>query len=164
MGGKKMTLAEYKNSRYEDLFLAVIKKEIDWENADKIILDIPDIPFVFTAHDALRTAVRDALVENNQKPTEENMRSIEEEVKQTIGTNLEETNPVILLKTEEGYIDLSVMKKLESEYKVVCLIPFKKYYGENDYSFNEDEDGPYLEIDMEPFEKFFKDYEEGKFN
>lgn len=159
-----MTLAEYKNSRYEDLFLAVIKKEIDWENADKVILDIPDIPFDFTALDALENAVREALIENNEPLTEENQKRIEEEVKQTIGTHLEETNPVILLKTEEGYIDLSVMKNLEPEYKVVCLIPFKEYYGENDYSFNEDEDGPYFEIDTDPLEKFFSDYEEGKFN
>ena len=159
-----MTLTEYKNSRYEDLFLAVLKKEIDWENADKIILNIPDIPFDFTALDALKNAVREALVENNEHLTEENQKRIEEEVKQTIGTNLEETNPVILLKTEEGYIDLSVMRKLDSEYKVICLIPFKEYYGEDDYSFNEDENGPYLEIDMEPFEKFAKDFEEGKVN
>jgi len=103
-------------------------------------------------------------VENNQLPTEENMRSIEEEVKKTIGTQLEETNYVILLKTKEGYVDLSKMENLESEYKVACLIPFKKYYGKNDYSFKEDENGPYLEIDMEPFKKFVKDYEEGKFN
>lgn len=159
-----MTLAEYKNSRYEDLFLAVIKKEIDWENADKVVLKIPELPFEITARDALRNAVRDAIVENNQSPTEENMRSIEEEVKKTIGTQLEETNPVILLKTKEGYIDLSKMENLESDYKVACLIPFKEYYGENDYSFKEDENGPYLEIDTEPLEEFFKDYEEGKFN
>ena len=159
-----MTLAEYKNSRYEDLFLAVIKKAIDWENADKVILDIPDIPFDFTALDALKNAVREALIENNEPLTEENQKRIEEEVKHTIGTHLEETNPVILLKTDEGYIDLSVMKNLEPEYKVVCLIPFKEYYGENDYSFNEDEDGPYFEIDTDPLEKFFSDYEEGKFN
>ena len=159
-----MTLAEYKNSRYEDLFLAVIKKEIDWENADKVILDIPDIPFDFTALDALKNAVREALIENNEPLTEENQKRIEEEVKQTIGTHLEETNPVILLKTEEGYIDLSVMKNLEPKYKVVCLIPFKEYYGKNDYSFNEDEDGQYFEIDTDPLEKFFSDYEEGKFN
>ena len=69
-----------------------------------------------------------------------------------------------MVKHENGYIDLSQMQELDTAYKIVCQIPLSQYYGEGDYSFEEDEDGPYLSIDMEPFEVFVKDYEEGKLN
>ncbi len=103
-------------------------------------------------------------MENNEPLTDENRKRIEDDVKQTITPNLEEWYPVILVKKDTAYIDLSQMKELESEYKIICQIPFSEYYKECDYSFEEDEDGPYLEIDMEPFNVFVKDYEGGKFS
>ena len=68
------------------------------------------------------------------------------------------------MKHENGYIDLSQMQELKTAYKIICRIPLNQYYKECDYSFEEDKDGPYLDIDMEPFNLFVKDYKEGKFS
>ena len=159
-----MTLDDCKKFRYENFFLAIIKREMNWGDAENVFLTIPDYPFPMTALDLLKMAVEDAIAEKNEPLTEENKKRIEEEVKQSITPQLEEWYPIILVKHAEGYIDLSEMKELESVYKIVCQIPFSQYYKECDYSFKEDEDGPYLNIDMEQFELFVKDYEEGKFD
>lgn len=158
-----MTLNEYRMLRYEDFSLAIIKREMNWDDAAHVWLTIPNHPFQITALDLLKMAVDEAIMENNEPLTEENRKKIEEEVKQTITPNLEEWYPVILVKHEDGYLDLSQMGNLENCYKIVCQVPFSQYYNESDYSFEEDEDGPYLNIDMEPFNAFVKDYEEGKF-
>lgn len=157
-----MTLNDYKSLRSEVLFLAIIKREMNWQDAEKVFFSHPDFKEQITAHDLLEIAVKEALIENNEPITDEKKKEIEEEVKQTIASNLEEWYPVILVKQEDGYIDLSKMKKLETSYKITCQIPLSKYYKECDYSFEEDEDGPYLNIDMEPLEQFSKDYQEGK--
>jgi len=159
-----MTLNDYRMLKYEDFFLAIIKREMNWEEAAHVYLTIPDYPGEVTAIELLRMAVDEALMENNEPLTDENRKRIEEDVKRKITPNLEEWYPVILVKTEEGYIDLSQMQKLEPEYKIICQTPLSEYYKEGEYSFEEDEDGPYLEIDMEPLEVFGKDFEEGKFN
>lgn len=155
-----MTLNDYRMLRYEDFFLAIIKKEMNWKEAEHVFLTLPGYPDKITAIDLLRMAVDEVLMENKEPLTDENRKRIEYDVKQTISPNLEEVYPVILVKQEDGYIDLSQMQKLQSEFKIVCLIPFSKYYKEDDYSFEEDEDGPYLNIDMEPFDRFTKEYEE----
>lgn len=159
-----MTLNDCRLLRYEDFFLAIIKKEMDWDEAEHVLLTIPDYSHKISAANLLKMAIDEALRENNEPLTEENKKRIEEDVKQTITPNLEEWYPVILVKHENGYIDLSQMQELDTAYKIVCQIPLSKYYREGDYSFEEDEDGPYLNIDMEPFEVFVKDYEEGKLN
>lgn len=159
-----MTLNDYRMLRYEDFFLAIIKREMNWEDAEHVYLTIPDYPAEITAVELLRIAVDEALIENNEPLTDENRKRIEDDVKQTITPNLEEWYPVILVKKDTVYIDLSQMQELESEYKIICQIPLSEYYKECDYSFEEDEDGPYLDIDMEPFNVFVKDYEEGKFS
>lgn len=159
-----MTLEEYRNSRYEDLFLAVIKKEIDWNNAERVFVTVEDFPNPITISDLLKIVVREAIIENGETLTQENQKRIEEEAKQIIGNKLGEIYFVILLNKDNRYIELGRMIPLEPEYQIICQIPFKAYYKKEEYSFEEDEDGPYLSIDMKPFEKFVKDYQEGSFN
>lgn len=158
-----MTLNDYKMLRYEDFFLAIIQREINWKEAEHIFLTIPEYPYKITALDLLKTAIDEALIENNELLTEENRKRIEEDVKQSISQNLEEWYPVILVKYGNGYLDLSQMQELESSYKIICQIPLSQYYKEEEYSFEEDKDGPYLNIDMQPFNVFTQDYKEGKF-
>ena len=158
-----MTLNDYRKLRYEDFFLAIIKREINWKDAEHVFFTNPYSSEQVTAIDLLRIAVNTILIKNNEPLTEENRKKIEDDVKQTITSTLEEWYPVILVKQEDGYIDLSQMQKLETTYNIVCQIPFSEYYKECDYSFKEDENGPYLDIDMEPFELFVREYEEGKF-
>ena len=159
-----MTLNDYKMLRYEDFFLAIIKRKIDWKEAEHIILTIPEYPYKITALNLLEMAIDEALIENNEILTEENRKRIEEDVKQLISPNLEEWYPVILVKYENRYLDLSQMQELENSYNIICQIPLSQYYKEGDYSFEEDKDGPYLNIDMQPFNVFIQDYKEGKFN
>ena len=158
-----MTLNDYKMLRYENFFLAIIKREMNWEDAEHVFLTLPDYPDPITAIELLRIAVDETLIETNEPLTDENRKRVEEDVKQTITPNLEEWHPVILVKQDDGYIDLSQMQKLETSYQIVCQIPFSKYYKECDYSFEEDETGPYLNIDMEPFNIFVNAFEEGKY-
>lgn len=158
-----MTLNDYRMLRYEDFFLAIIKREMNWENAEHAFFTLPGSTEQITAIDFLRIAVDEALIENNEPLTDENRKRVEDEVKQAITPNLEEWYPVILVKQENGYIDLSQMQKLDSSYTIVYQIPFSRYYKECDYSFEEDEDGPYLNIDMKPFELFTKEYEDRTF-
>lgn len=158
-----MTLNDYKMLRYEDFFLAIIQREINWKEAEHIFLTIPEYPYKITALDLLKTAIDEALIENNELLTEENRKRIEEDVKQSISPNLEEWYPVILVKYGNGYLDLSQMQELESSYKIICQIPLIQYYKEEEYSFEEDKDGPYLNIDMQSFNVFTQDYKEGKF-
>ncbi len=158
-----MTLNDYKMLRYEDFFLAIIKRKINWKEAEHIFLTIPEYPYKITALDLLKMAIDETLIENNELLTEENRKRIEDDVKQTISTNLEEWYPVILVKYGNGYLDLSQMQELESSYKIICQIPLSQYYKEEEYSFEKDKDGPYLNIDMQPFNVFTQDYKEGKF-
>ena len=160
-----MKLEDYRKAKHEDFFLAVIAKTISWDAAREVVVYLPEYPKGITVTRLLEIAVEQALAENNEPVTEENKKHVEEEVKQLISTQLESWAPVILLKRGEGYIDISEMIALAPEYEIRCLVPFKEYYNENDYSFEEDEDGePYLEIDSGHFNDFVDDYERGKFN
>ena len=159
-----MTLQEYQEARHEDLFLAVVSRVLSWEEVKNVCLYIPDYPNGIIATDVLKISVEQALLENNEPVTEENVKNIEEEVKRTITTHLEECHETILLKYGNIYIDISQMAEFDPEYEIKCLVPLAEYYSKEDYSFDEGEDGPYLSIDMEPFEEFVKDYSEGKFN
>ena len=157
-----MELNDYRKLRYDDFFLAIIKREMNWDEAEHVYLTHPDFPDKITAIDLLKIAVNEALIENDEPLTDENRKKIEDDVKKKIAPHLEEWYPVILVKVNGEYIDLSQMKKLDSSYKIICQVPFSNYHMECDYSFEEDEDGPYLNIDMEPFELFVKNYENGK--
>lgn len=160
-----MTLEDYRKAKHEDFFLAVIAKTINWDAASEVIAYLPEYPKGIAVTKLLEIAVEQALAENNEPVTAENKKRVEEEVKQLISTQLESWAPVILLKRGDGYIDISEMIKLTPEYEIRCLVPFKEYYNEDDYSFEEDEDGnPYLEIDSYHFNNFVDDYESGKFS
>ena len=158
-----MTLNDFKKTRKEDLFLAVIKREMNWKDAEKVFFTLPGYSNPVSAQKILEIAVEEALFECKESVTPENRKKIEEEVKQSITPNLEEWYPVILAKYENGYLDLSKMEELDSTFQIVCQIPINEYYKELEYSFEEDQNGPYLNIDMEPFNDFTKDYENGKF-
>ena len=160
-----MTLNEYRKLRHEDFYLAVVKRKLDWEDAEHVFVTIPELNVRVTVVELLRMAVGQALIENNEALTDENRKRIEDDVKQTISPNLEDWYHTALVKYEDEYIDLYEMQKLDSSHEIVCIVPFNQYYKENDYSFEEDEnDEPYFEMDMEIFDNFVKDYEEGKFN
>ena len=160
----RMTLNDFRQLRHENFFLAIVKREMNWKDAEKVFFTIPDYPSPISALDLLDIAVEEALIEKNEPLTQENRDRIKEEVKRDITPNLEEWYPVILVKHETGYWDLSIMERLDPVYTIICQIPMNKYYRESDYSFEEDEDGPYLSIDMEPFNDFVKDYQQGKLN
>lgn len=159
-----MTMQDYRDARYEEFFLALVIRELDWEEAKDVVLNVPDYPDGITAIDALKISVEQALIENNEEPTEENKKRIEEDVKKSITTHLERWEYVILLKHGEQYIDLSEMNEMDSRYKIRVIVPFKEYYSEDDYCFEEDEEGPYLSIEMDGFNKFVEDCEAGKFD
>jgi len=159
-----MTLEEYRKAKHEDFFLAVISKKIGWEQAHEVVVYLPQYPEGITVLELMETSVEIALAENKVPITEENKKIIEKEVKETFSTFLEEWYPVILLKYGESYIDLSEMKELGKEYEIKCLVPMKEYYKEDEYSFEEDEGGIYINIEPYPFSCFATDYEEGKFN
>lgn len=158
-----MTLKDYRQTKHEDLFLAIIVKEIRWEDAADIVIYLPEYPNGITVAKALALSVKEALAEHNEPVTEENKKRVEEDVKKTISTQLESWAPVILLKHGEGYIDLSEMKELGAEYEIKLLIPLGDYYEKNEYSFEQDEEGPYLDIDATPFNSFVEDYESGMY-
>jgi len=160
-----MTLEEYRKAKHEDFFLAIIAKTISWEAAHEVVVFLPEYPNGITVAKLLEIAVEEALEEHNEPVTEENKKRIEEEVKSLISTQVESWDPVILLKQGEGYIDISEMVELAPEYEIRCLIPFKEYYDEDEYSFEEDEDGEiYLAIDPGCFNDFVDDYEDGRFS
>lgn len=158
-----MTLKEYREAKHEDFFLAIIVKEISWEDAADVVIYLPEYPNGITVAKALELSVEEALAESNEPITEENKKSVEEKVKKTISTHLQSWAPVILLKHGEGYIDLSEMKKLGAEYEIKLLIPLGDYYEKDEYSFEEDEEGLYLDIDATPFNSFVEDYESGMY-
>lgn len=158
------TLEEYRQSKHEDFFLAIIVREISWEEATDVVIYLPEYPNGITVTKALELSVKEALAESNEPVTEENKKRVEEEVKKTISTQLESSAPVILLKHEEGYIDLSEMKELGEEYDIKCLVPLGDYYEKAEYSFEEDDEGIYLDIDTDPFDAFVEDYENGMYN
>lgn len=158
------TLEEYRQSKHEDFFLAIIVREISWEEATDVVIYLPEYPNGVTVAKALELSVKEALAESDEPVTEENINRVKEDVKKTISTQLESWAPVILLKHEEGYIDLSEMKELGEEYEIKCIIPLADYYEETEYSFEENEDGIYLDIDNDPFISFVEDYVNGMYD
>jgi len=160
-----MTLKELRKARHEDIFLAVISRQLSWEESENLVMRTEEYPYGIRVSEALKICIEEALLESQKPLTEENIKSLEEEIKQTITSHLEESFNTILLKKDEYYIDLSIMTELDSKYKIKCLVEFNQYYSKGEYSFEEDEGGsPYLDLELEPFQKFWKDYEEGKFN
>lgn len=162
-----MTLKDYRNSRIEDLFLAVIVKRniVGWEDAHHLHITIPDEQLSITAQEVLNIAVERAIIENNEELTEENKSIKKKEIMENVTTLFEECYPVPLLKMKNGkYMDLSVMAELAQEFEIRCLTNFKEYYNEGDFSFEEDEEGPYLNIEMEPFDNFFNEWKEKNLN
>ena len=153
-----MTLEELRKSRIEDLFLAVLAKDIGWDKAKFVRLKTPEYPNGITALDAMKISVWQAIIENNEPLTEEYKMRIENEVKQQISTSLEEIYYTILLKHGETYIDLVDMKEISEDMKVKELVKFEEYFSKEEYSFEEDEDGPYLDIERKNFEKFIENY------
>ena len=104
-------------------FLAIIKRKIDWKEAEHIILTIPEYPYKITALNLLEMAIDEALIENNELLTEENRKRIEEDVKQLISPNLEEWYPVILVKYENRYLDLSECKNWK--IRTILFVKFR---------------------------------------
>lgn len=159
-----MTLKELREARHEDFFLAVVSRELSWEEAENECLFTEEYPNGICVKDVLRICVEEALSDVHEQITEEKIKSIETDIKQTTTSHLEECFNTILLKNGEHYIDVSVMEELNSEYKIKCLVSLDRYYNQGEYSFEEDEEGStYLNLDLDPFDKFIKDYQEGKF-
>lgn len=157
-----MTLEEYRATKKENLFLAIIKKNLNWEEAGDKTIFLEEFPEGISISDLLKFAAEGAIMESGEELTEERRQEVENEVKQTIMPCLEELTPVILLKVdEEEYIDLSTMEKFDSkEYEVKVKIPISQYFEDEDFSFEEDDEGIYFSVDTEKFDSFTKDYEE----
>ena len=66
-----MTLEELRNSRYEDLCLAVVKREIDWNDAEKVFLTIPGYDYEMSVINVLKISVEEVITERNIHNTEE---------------------------------------------------------------------------------------------
>ena len=157
-----MKLEEYRDLSSDKLFLAIIKKSVNWNEADRFYFDVPGFDNPISAADILEIAVKEALEENNEPISQENMERIRAEVQEAITPNLEEWYPVIVAALEDWYMDLSVMEKLDTSFEFEKLIPISCYYNNSQYSFEEDEGEVYLSIDKVPFNRFVNDYESGK--
>lgn len=155
-----MTLDDFKSLQYENFFLAIIKRKKQWKENQKVSFKIPDYPSFSAIIDLLNITVKQKIIEKDKGLN--NSSLVKEDAKQSKILNNKDGYPVILAKTENGYLDLSKMEKLDSAYQIICEIPINEYYRECDFSFEEDEEGPYLNIDVEPLRKFIKDYREGK--
>lgn len=160
-----MTLEELRSVKYEDLFFAVVTSVLDWEEAKYVNIYLPEYPNGITAEEALNMSIQEVLCEDNKPFTEESRRQLEERIKKEINTHITKTFETIVLKDADSYIDLTDMTEIEASQYEIFLYPIRGYYKEEDYSFEENSEGkPYLEIDLEPFKKFVKDYKEGKLN
>lgn len=150
-----VSLEELRSASIEEFFLAVIVTKIDWDDAHNVKIFTEDYPNGISAIKALQICIEEALVECGEEITEARKKEVEEDVKRTITTQLEKAYPVMLLKKGEIYIDLSEMNVLDTEvYQVRYLTPFAQYYKREDFDFEEDECGIYLNIELEPFFKF----------
>lgn len=156
-----MTLEEYRSTKIENFFCAIIVRKMTWEEAKNATFTVEGYSESMTTIDMLKIAVEQALQENGEMLTEENKKRVEEDVKSKILPHLEAEYNVILLKRGETYIDLSEMKELNmEEYLIKALVPLARYCKEEDYGFDEDESGVYFEVRMELLEKFVEDYGE----
>ena len=161
-----MTLEELRSVKHEDLFFAVVSRVLSWEEAKGVYIYLPEYPNGITAEEALNISIQEALAEDKKPVTKESIKRLEEKIKKKITSNLVETfKTIVWLKDKECHIDLTDMTDIEAAKYEISLYPIREYYKEDAYSFEEDEEGkPYLQIDLEPFEKFVKDYKKGKFN
>lgn len=161
-----MTLEELRNVNPEDLSLAVISKNLNWEESDKVKIVLEEYPDGITARELLKECVRMALEESKEPCTEERKAEVEAEIKAQMGPMLAEAYYTVLLSTNEGYVDLAEMQAMDPEFEIKVQVPISEYCcQEGDYFFGEnDEEGPYIIVKKEPMEKFAKDYEEGKFD
>lgn len=56
------TLEEYRQSKHEDFFLAIIVREISWEEATDVVMYLPEYPNGITVTKALELSVKEALL------------------------------------------------------------------------------------------------------
>lgn len=143
----KLTLQQYRESKFEELFFAVLTREVSWEEVKNIRFYPLDCPEGISATDVL------------EKTSDHPAKFSEIEA-------WEITFVTVLLKHGDFYIEIPTNAQLPPEYEIKCLIPFKRYCNKEEYSFEQDKKGkPYLKLEGEdPFEKFIKDYDEGKFD
>lgn len=161
-----MTLKELRNVKHENLFFAVVSRVLSWEEAKGVYIYLPGYPDGITAEEALNISIQEALSEDKKPVTKESIKRLEEKIKKKINSNLVETfETIVWLKDKECYIDLTDMTEIEAAKYEISLYPIGEYYKEDDYSFEEDAEGKtYLNMDLEPFNKFVKNYKEGKIN
>ena len=148
-----ITMEMVRNARLEDLFFATISKELTWEEAEKYHLSgLEGIPDGITPSELLKIAVNEVLEETGEKTGDE----VEEKIKKSILSCINEEQVTIVFIKNNEYFDVTTMESLSDEYEVSNLEPLSKYATEDDFEILENE----FTLEGNILVKYLKDLEQ----
>ncbi len=148
-----ITMEMVRNARLEDLFFATISKELTWEEAEKYHLSgLEGIPDGITPSELLKIAVNEVLEETGEKTGDE----VEEKIKKSILSCINEEQVTIVFIKNNEYFDVTTMESLSDEYEVSNLEPLSKYATEDDFEILENE----FTLEDNILVKYLKDLEQ----
>ncbi len=153
-----VSLTDIRNAKLGDLFCATIKKELTWEEADKIPLSIEGMPKGIRASEVLKRAVEMTLEDELGEVTEEAVTNVTEQIKHSVLSELTTEQGTILFKKGDEYFDMAQMKPLINSYKVNNLKPLSNYStNPNDIEIVDGEEGLEFNMEEEVFEKYLEE-------
>lgn len=160
-----VTLEELRKTSFDDFFLAIVVRSLDWDEAENLQVFLAEYPEGITIGQLLTVCVEEALKESNDEITDERLAKVTEDVKSRIKPMLDEWYPLVLIKKGDNYIDLSSMEEtLDPQFKIRVIVPLRNYCNEEDYCFEEEDGKVCFFIENGVVEAFSKDYEDGEYD
>ena len=152
-----ITMEMVRNARLEDLFFATISKELTWEEAEKYHLSgLEGIPDGITPSELLKIAVNEVLEETGEKTGDE----VEEKIKNSILSCINEEQVTIVFIKNNEYFDVTTMESLSDEYRISNLEPLSNYATEDDFEIEESEKELVFSLEDNILVKYLKDLEQ----
>ena len=152
-----ITMEMVRNARLEDLFFATISKELTWEEAEKYHLSgLEGIPDGITPSELLKIAVNEVLEETGEKTGDE----VEEKIKKSILSCINEEQVTIVFIKNNEYFDVTTMESLSDEYRISNLEPLSNYATEDDFEIEESEKELVFSLEDNILEKYLKEIDQ----
>ena len=154
-----ITMEDVRNAKLEELFLATIERELDWEEAEAHTEPVEGFRNGMNVSELLRYAAKNQLGKRTELSEENILKNIRR-IKRKIPRGIAESYITLLLKKDGMYFDILTKKELDNEYKIKNIRPLSKYVTEEDVKIREDDDGLALYIEDFVFPNYCKDVKE----
>ena len=154
---KSISLEDAKKLPITSMYMAIVCYPVSHDNFPDVLQQIPNGTSASESIEKFNKAVDDSVeslaIDGKVFGMEES--EYVDALKQILYSAMTISSTTVLAKTDNGWIDVGESGYDIKKGKIACLEPFKDYYNEGEYDFEEVNGHAVLCVDsIEPFEKF----------